>query len=126
MAGKESFQEIFDALKPLFEAYAGRLAIQVDKPGQYYLETKVAMRKGQRLQFGGVKIGKAYVSFHLMPIYMNPKLQATISAELKKRMQGKSCFNFTSVDPSHIAELKKLTKASFEEFKTWGQRFGTA
>jgi hypothetical protein len=126
MADKESFQEIFDALKPVFEEYAGRLAIQVDKPGQYYLETKTAMRKGQRFQFGGVKIGKAYVSFHLMPIYMNPKLQAAISPELKKRMQGKSCFNFTSVDPGHVAELKKLTKAGFEEFQTWGQKFGSA
>jgi len=84
------------------------------------------MRQGQRFQFGGVKISKAYVSFHLMPIYMNPKLQATISPELKKRMQGKSCFNFTSVDPGHITELKKLTKAGFEEFKTWGQKFGWA
>jgi hypothetical protein len=126
MAGQESFQQVFDALKPVFEEYVGRLAIQVDEPGQYYLETKTAMRKGQRFQFGGVKIGKAYVSFHLMPIYMNPKLQATISPELKKRMQGKSCFNFTRIDPSHIAELRKLTKAGFEEFKTWPQKFGSA
>jgi len=126
MPAQESFQAIFDALKPVFEQYGGRLAIQVDKPGEYYLETKTAMRKGRRLQFGGVKIGKAYVSFHLMPIYMNPKLQATISPELKKRMQGKSCFNFTSLDPSHLAELKKLTQASFEEFQTWGQKFGAA
>ena len=125
MPAKESFQAVFDALKPVFEEYAERLAVQVDKPGQYYLETKTAMRKGQRLQFGGVKVGKAYVSFHLMPIYMNPKLQATISPELKKRMQGKSCFNFTSLDPSHLAELRKLTKAGFEEFQTWGQKFGT-
>jgi hypothetical protein len=126
MTGQESFQQVFDALKPVFEEYAGRLAIQVDKPGEYYLETKTAMRKGQRLQFGGVKIGKAYVSFHLMPMYMNPKLRATISPELKKRMQGKSCFNFTRVNPSHIAELKKLTKAGFEEFRTWPQKFGSA
>lgn len=130
MAGKESFQEIFDALKPVLEQYSEMLRIQVDKPGQYYLETKSAAPsgpyKGRRLQFGGVKIGKAYVSFHLMPIYMNPKLQAAISPELKKRMQGKSCFNFTHVDPSHISELKKLTKAGYEEFKTWGQKFGTA
>ena len=124
MAGKP-FQQVFEALKPIFEEYAEKLGVQVDKPGQYYLETKSAIRRGQRLQFGGVKVGKAYVSFHLMPIYMNPKLQASISPELKKRMQGKSCFNFTSVEPGHIAELKKLTKAGFEEFKTWGQKFGS-
>jgi hypothetical protein len=130
MPAKDSFQELFDALRPVFEEYAGRLAIQVDQPGQYYLETKAAAvsgpYKGRRLQFGGVKIGKAYVSFHLMPIYMNPKLQAAISPELKKRMQGKSCFNFTSLDPRHIAELKKLTKAGFDEFKSWGQKFGSS
>jgi len=126
MPAKDSFQEVFDALKPVFEEYAGRLAVQVDEPGEYFLETMTAMRKGQRFQFGGVKIGKAYVSFHLMPIYMNPKLQGTISPELKKRMQGKSCFNFTSLDPTQIAELKKLTKAGFEEFKTWGQKFGSS
>ena len=126
MAAKESFEEIFAALKPILEKYADRLAVQTDKPGEYFLETKTAIRKGQRLQFGGVKIGKAYVSFHLMPIYMNPKLQAAISPELKKRMQGKSCFNFTNVEPEQIAELKKLAAAGFEEFKSWPARFASA
>ena len=126
MAAKESFQEVFDALKPIFETYAPRLAVQVDEPDQYFLETKTAIRRGQRLQFGGVKIGKAYVSFHLMPIYMNPKLHATISPELKKRMQGKSCFNFTQVEPEQIAELKRLTAVGFEEFQTWPARFTSA
>jgi hypothetical protein len=126
MAGREPFQEIFAALKPIFEKYADRLSVQVDEPDQYFLETKTAIRKGQRLQFGGVKIGKLYVSFHLMPIYMNPKLQATISPDLKKRMQGKSCFNFTKLEPEHIAELKKLTAAGFEEFRTWPARFASA
>ena len=126
MAAKESFEEIFAALKPILEKYADRLAVQTDKPGEYFLETKTAIRKGQRLQFGGVKIGKAYVSFHLMPIYMNPKLQAAISPELKKRMQGKSCFNFTNLEPEQIAELKKLTAAGFEEFRTWPAHFASA
>jgi hypothetical protein len=44
--------------------------------------------------FGAVKLGKAYVSFHLMPLYMSPTLEKEISASLKKRMQGKTCFNF--------------------------------
>jgi hypothetical protein len=125
VAQRKSFQAVFDALKPVFEAYAEHLAVQTDKPGAYYLETKTEIRKGQRFQFGGVKIGKAYVSFHLMPIYMNPNLQATISPELKKRMQGKSCFNFTAIDPGHVAELTKLTKAGFDEFKRWGQKLGS-
>ena len=116
----ESFQEVFDTLKPVFEEYAGRLAIQVDKPGQYYLETKTAAAsgpyKGRRLQFGGVKIGKAYVSFHLMPVYASSELSQSISPELKKRMQGKSCFNFKTPDQKLFKELAQLTKAGFEKF----------
>jgi hypothetical protein len=117
-----SFQEVFDALKPIFVKYAGRWAVQVDKPGEYYLETKTAVHKGHRIQFGGVRIGKAYVSFHLMPIYMNPKLQAAISPELKKRMQGKSCFNFTAVDEGLFVELAALTARGIEGYVAMAPR----
>jgi hypothetical protein len=113
-----SFDEVFAALKPVLTPYAGRLSVR-EKPGEYHLETKTAMYKSRPMMFAAVRTGKASVNFHLMPIYMNPKLQASISSELKKRMQGKSCFNFTKVEPSHIAELKKLTKAGFEQFKNW-------
>jgi hypothetical protein len=54
---------------------------------------------------------------------MNPKLKSTISQGLQKRMQGKACFNFKEVDQSHIAELKKLTQAGFEQFKNWPAQF---
>lgn len=33
-----------------------------------------------------------------MPVYASEELQKSISAELKKRMQGKSCFNFKAPD----------------------------
>ena len=125
MVAKESFPAVFDALKAVLEEYAGRLAIQVDKPGKYYLETQTPIG-GRRLQFGGVKIGKVYVRFHLMPTYVNPKLQATISPELKKRKQGKSCFNFTHIEPDKIAELRTLAKTAVEQFKAWGQKAGSA
>jgi len=126
MADKESFQEVFAALKPILTPYAGRLAVKDDKPGHYYLETKTAVYKGHSMMFAAIRTGKAYVSFHLMPIYMNPKLKSTISPELLKRMQGKACFNFREVNPSHIAELKKLTKAGFEQFKNWPAQFASA
>ena len=124
MASKVSFDKVFAALKPVLTPYAARLSVKEEKPGHYYLETKTAVYKGHPMMFAALRTGKAYVSFHLLPLYMNPKLKATISPELKKRMQGKACFNFTSVDPSHLAELKKLTKAAFDEFKTWPQKFG--
>lgn len=62
--------------------------------------------------FGALKLGKAYVSLHLMPLYMSPTLETAISPALKKRMQGKTCFNFKAVpDEELLADLKKLTAA---------------
>ncbi|MBA3573260.1 MAG: hypothetical protein H0W34_15095 [Pyrinomonadaceae bacterium] len=52
-----------------------------------------------------------------MPVYAFPELLEGISPELKKRMQGKSCFNFTAVEPKLFKELAKLTKAGFARFK---------
>ncbi len=62
------------------------------------------------LFFGMVKIGKAYVSYHLIAIYVYPELLNGLSPELKKRMQGKSCFNFTSIDEELMEELEDLTR----------------
>jgi hypothetical protein len=74
------------------------------------------------MYFGSVRLGKAYVSFHLMPLYMNPALSQSISASLKKRMQGKTCFNF-KVEPAAeiLSELEQLTEAGLKQFaaKKW-------
>ncbi len=70
------------------------------------------------MYFGSVRLGKAYVAFHLMPLYMNEELTATISPALKKRMQGKTCFNFkTMPDAVLLAELKTLTAAGYKNFR---------
>jgi flagellar motor switch protein FliG len=45
---------------------------------------------------------------------MFPDLLKDISPELKKHMQGKSCFNFKKVEPELLEELDQLTKKSFE------------
>jgi hypothetical protein len=48
---------------------------------------------------------------------MYPDLLKDISPELKKRMQGKSCFNFKKVEPALFAELAELTRKGAEKFK---------
>jgi hypothetical protein len=68
--------------------------------------------------FGSVSVGKAYVSFHLMPLYMCPVLLKRISPELHKRMHGKTCFNFTSdPGPELVLELEQLTAAALEQWE---------
>jgi hypothetical protein len=55
-----------------------------------------------------------------MPVYVEPKLLAGVSKPLKARMQGKSCFNFDSVDKDLLKELAALTKAGYASYKTQG------
>src|ERR1051325_3087739 len=94
----QDFEPVFAALKALLAKYAKRLAVKVDTPSEYTLVTKTPspfpQHKGQPLFFGSVRLGKAYVSVHLMPIYMCPALAKGMSPTLRKRMQGKACFNF--------------------------------
>jgi len=45
------------------------------------------------------------------------ELLEPISPELKKHMQGKSCFHFKVVDEALIAGLSELTRWSCERFQ---------
>jgi hypothetical protein len=75
-------------------------------------------KKGERIYFGAIKTGKAYVSFHLFPLYMNPELVSSISPDLKKRMHGKTCFNFRKVpEKPLLKDLERLTAAGFKDFR---------
>jgi hypothetical protein len=49
-----------------------------------------------------------------MGVYGSDDVAATISPELKRRMQGKSCFNFTRIDEGLFRELEELTALSIE------------
>jgi hypothetical protein len=87
-----------------------------DTKSYYLLNTRHIMKNKQPLCFGGVRLGKAYVSFYLMSVYARADLMKGMSPELKKRMQGKSCFNFKTVDEKLFKELEKLTKAGVVKF----------
>ena len=116
------FAAVFAKLKPVLAKHAKRLSVKTDTPTEYTLVTRYPspypQHKGEPLYCGSVRLGKAYVSFHLMPLYMCPALTNTISSALKKRMQGKTCFNFkTDPGPELIAELKRLTEAGFKQWR---------
>ena len=118
------FAPVFSTLKPVLAPYSKRLAIKADTSVEFTMVTKspspFPQHKGQPLYFASMRVGKAYVSFHLLPLYMDPALTKTISPALKKRMQGKACFNFKSEpEPELLAELKTLTKAALDQ---WSQR----
>mgnify|MGYP001340638264 CR=1 FL=1 len=108
MAEKKDFQATFERLKKILYKYEKRLTVVADTPGNYYLDAGFSEKFKRTIFFGAVTIQKNYVSFHLMPVYAFPDLLKGISPTLKKRMQGKSCFNFTTIDDAMLAELAKL------------------
>jgi hypothetical protein len=117
-----TFKTVFAALKPVVEKYEKRLSVKTDTASEYTLVSKLPspfpQHKGKPLFFAQVRVGKAYVSFHLLPLYMNPALTKGISPALQKRMQGKACFNFKiDPEPEALSELKRLTETGFKDFK---------
>jgi hypothetical protein len=109
--------DVFRALRELLSPYERDLAVQ-NTPGYYCLESRTPTYKNRPMYFAGVRVGKNYVSYHLMSVYACPELVKVMSPELKKRMQGKSCFNFTTIDRELFAELDRLTRAGYERFKS--------
>jgi hypothetical protein len=115
---------VFSSLKPVFSQVAKHLAIKTDTVTEYVLVTKspspFPQHKGRPMDFGSLRVNKSYVSLHLMPLYMCPELNRSISPELKKRMQGKTCCNFKSEpDPGLVTELKRLAE---DGLKQWAER----
>jgi hypothetical protein len=106
------FAAVEARLRAILDPYRDRL----ESDSLYGVDTLNRPGGGAHDFFAGVRQGKRYVSFHLMPIYALPDLVANISPELRKRMQGKSCFNFTTVDENLMTELDALTKRSFAHF----------
>ena len=121
MAGDRSeFTTTFEELKTVLEPHAPELLVKVDSAEEYSLDTPYSQKWEKELLFGAVQIKKNYVSFHLFPIYMYPDLLDDVSGDLKKRMQGKSCFNFTKVEPGLQKELMDLTRRGFERLRREG------
>jgi len=116
MTKQTDFTTTFSKLKALLQPYESKLIVVADTEDHYALETPHVMKNKHRVYFAGVKIGKAYVSYHLMPVYALEEVRDEISPELKKRMQGKSCFNFSEPDERLFKELARLTKVGFKRF----------
>lgn len=112
------FTELTRRLTELMKASATGMIVARDGDGGLELLAPIPhpLKPKEPLWFGGVRAGKAYVSYHLMPVYGSAALAAKVSPGLKKRMQGKSCFNFTKPDEALFAELAELTRAGAELF----------
>lgn len=108
------------ALKSVMAPYAAQLDIKQNDDSTLYVDTKFIQKNKKPMYFGAVMLKKSYVSYHLMPVYVKPELLAGLSPGLERRMQGKSCFNFTEIHQPLFKELEALTKAGFQSYKKQG------
>jgi hypothetical protein len=115
---KQALDETFAILRGILAAHSTRLVTTVDKPGDFQVASPTMQdRIGRPLAVAAVQTRKNYVSYHLMPVYVRPELLKTLSPRLTKRMQGKSCFTFTTVDPDEAKELSAVTRAGIAVFR---------
>ena len=102
--------EVFQALKTLLTPYANVMNITVDTDENYSLTTRVPGPRNSPMFFAAVHRRMAYVSFHLMPVYVRPQLLEGVPPALIARMHGKSCFNFTQISAGQLEQLRALTQ----------------
>ena len=111
---------VFSALRQVMAAHAPQLDALHDDAEQLYLNTRHLQKNKTPLFFGAVQCKKGFVSYHLMPVYLQPALLDGLSPAFKARMQGKSCFNFKAVEPALLAELAQLTQAGYASYQAQG------
>lgn len=120
MPASDNFRAVFEELREIIIPYANDLDLKIDSTDSIYIDTNHVMKNGKPLFFSAVKINKRYVSYHLMPVYVNSDLLIGMSEGLMRRMQGKSCFNFTKPDHNMYAELRELTRLGYEDYRSRG------
>jgi hypothetical protein len=112
-APNPEFESIFARLRAILEPHSARLKVSANAADHYCLDVPFSPKLKKGYPVAWVKIGKAYVSYHFMPVYLFPKLREALSPKLKARMQGKSCFNFKTADDTLFEELEQLTADGF-------------
>ena len=114
----EQFEAVAKQLVPLFTAH--RAHLEITRESEKGIYCAVPGRQGPDSFFGAVDIVKNYVSFHLMPVYIYPELMRDMDPRLKKRMQGKSCFNFKKINNAELTALENLVVSSVKKYKETG------
>lgn len=113
------FAEICSRLRAILDAHVPTL-VAIDSSVDHAFTTQVERRPGERHWFGAVRVGKRYVSFYLMPVYVFPDLLDGVSPELCRRLHGKSCFTFTGMDEERFRELEDLTRRGLARYVAEG------
>ena len=118
---KREFELAFQGLRKMLRPYDKKLRVTKDAAAAYMSDSKSIQYLEKPVMFASIT-SKSYVSFHLFPVYMFPDLLNGMSLALKKRMQGKTCWNFKNAEQPLFAELARIVEASFQRFAELGER----
>lgn len=121
-------QPVFVRLRAILEAHSAGYLVSPGSLQHYGLEASVGPAtlrawggkvKQPRIPVAWVTTGKAYVSYHLMGL-ASPKVRSLLSKPLAARMQGKTCFNFKTLDEPLSRELEVVTVRALAAFREAG------
>jgi hypothetical protein len=70
----DEFPRLFERLKTMLAPYAARMHVSADTPTTYGLDMAPGPERDPSTWFAGTRLGKRYVSYYLMPIYVQPSL----------------------------------------------------
>jgi hypothetical protein len=124
-----SLEPTFKRLRTVLQEQKANFSVSSDTETLFSLKAPVGTAtvkawggkaKAASMPVAWVEVKKNYVSYHLMGIYMNPRLQAKLSDSLRAHMQGKACFNFKEFDETLFKELGKVTAESLTALKKGG------
>jgi hypothetical protein len=114
------FPAAFAALREILKKHSDGMIVHGDGPKDFLVVTKATGPNKKPMWFGAVQSKKSAVTYHLVPLYYNPKLQAIVPPELLKRKQGKTCFNFQRPDEELFRKLDDLTRIARERWERAG------
>jgi hypothetical protein len=121
-------EPVFARLRQILAEHSGGLTVQADTAERYGLAatpgpaTLRAWRgevRQEKLPVAWVEIGQKYVSYHLMGV-ADPKALLGCSDKLRARKQGRTCFNFQTVDETLFRELTGVTSRSLAGLRRAG------
>jgi hypothetical protein len=79
------FPAAFAALREVLKKHAAGMVVVADTPTDFTVSSPAVAANGKPIWFGCVLLKKSAVTYHLFPLYFNPRLQAAIPAELLRR-----------------------------------------
>ena len=120
MPHRDDFPTIFGRLRFILAPSSPSLVVGADAPANSSLDAPPFAAYPRGHFFGTVQVKKHDVGYHLMPVYVFPDLLDGLPHILKRRMQGKSCFNFPSLaalDAETASALARLTAAGYDRYR---------